>query len=334
MRVAVTGATGFVGSHVVEALLDGGHEVHAAVRRPDDRTRIGHLQEAASSRPGTLHLHRGDLLEPTSFDEAFASADGLIHVAAVALFTSSDPQTKIVDPSVQGTRHVMEAAARAGIGRVVMTSSVAAMGSIRASQTRALSEEDWNDKATLQSDPYGLAKTQAERLAWSLAAETGIELVTLQPGMVWGPVRHRRHLRASPLFLVDILRDAQPMIPRFGFGVVDVRTVARMHVDALEDRQMTGRMCLVEHAVWLPEVAALLAATYPEQVPRRFTAPDLALWAMLPFNKRLTPSLLSDALGRMPSYNAARFLHRTGGRTRRWEKTVLDTAESIRIFDK
>ncbi|MEC8424158.1 MAG: NAD-dependent epimerase/dehydratase family protein, partial [Myxococcota bacterium] len=104
--VCITGATGYVGSHVAASFLAAGIPVHAAVRRPDDPSRTAHLHAMAERYGTRLDLYAADLATPGSFDAALEGCEGLIHVAAVARLTAPDPQRQIVDPSVEGARNV------------------------------------------------------------------------------------------------------------------------------------------------------------------------------------------------------------------------------------
>ena len=112
--VCVTGASGFIGSHIVEHLLERGHAVRATVRDPENREKVAHLLDMAERHPGTLELHRGDLLEAGSFDAALDGAAALVHTAAVARFTARDPQREIVDPSIEGVNNVLSSVRKAG----------------------------------------------------------------------------------------------------------------------------------------------------------------------------------------------------------------------------
>ena len=168
--VCITGATGFVGSHVVEAFLAAGIPVRAAVRSPDDEEKTAHLKAMAERHGTDLTFHEANLREPGSFDEAVAGCEGVIHVAAVARLAAPNPQAQIVDPSIEGAKNVLSAATKAGVRRVILTSSIAAIGSYRASQDHPLTEADWNEQSTAETDAYGYAKTAAERAVNAFAA--------------------------------------------------------------------------------------------------------------------------------------------------------------------
>ena len=199
-RVAVTGASGFVGANVVRRLLQRGFAVRAVVRDASDsaktapiRAAIADLDADAQNR---LDFGSGDLLKAGSYDDALKGCAAVAHVAAVARLGAKDPQREIVDPSVRGVEHVYAAAERSGsVRRIVHTSSIVAV--LRYDDARkgnVFDESDWNTESTLQTDPYGLAKTLAERRAWELAeaqaARDGFDVVVINPGV---RARHALH---------------------------------------------------------------------------------------------------------------------------------------------
>ena len=329
LPVCITGATGYVGSHIVAAFLDAGIPVRAAVRSPDDEEKTKHLIRM-SERTGTaLGFHQADLATPGSFADAMRGCEGIIHVAAVARLTAPDPQRQIVDPSVQGTKNVLDEATSAGVRRVVLTSSVAAVGSYRSSEAHPLTENDWNDAATLRTDPYGLAKTEAERLAWRMADTAPWDLVVCNPAMVLGPVFNARHCRASPMIVRDVLRRTFPANPRFCFGIVDARDVAAAHLAAFQRPDARGRHVLSADSRWLRDIAALLAHEFPAHRIRTGTLPDFILRCAALFDKRMDGNVLDDILGREPRYDGRHATQALGLSYRDVDETIRETAQSM-----
>lgn len=327
--VCITGATGYVGSHIVDAFLAAGVPVRAAVRSPDDPEKTAHLHAMAERHGTPLSLHAADLGTPGSFDAALSGCEGLIHVAAVARLTAPDPQRQIVDPSVEGARNVLAGASAAGVRRVVLTSSVAAVGSYRASQDHPLTEADWNDAATLGGDPYGLAKTKAERLAWGLAEVAPWDLVVCNPAMVLGPVFSRRHCSASPAVIRDILRGSFPANPRLCFGIVDARDVAAAHLAAFQDPDAAGRHLLVAGNRWMRDIAVLLDEAFRAYRIKTGTLPNIAMRIAALFDKRMDRSVLADILDREPHYDGSHAQRALGITYRGLDESIVDTARSM-----
>ena len=227
--VAVTGATGFVGSFVCKALRDAGWKVRACVRDPNNKERVAHLAGLG------VELVRGELLEARSFVEAFRGAVAVVHCAAVVeIGRVSDPARQVIAPSVEGVRNVLACVAEAGTVRVLVhTSSIAAVHRRGRGETVAHTESDWNDWATLGSDPYGVAKTEAERLVWEWHKTHGEVLVrVVNPTVVIGPVMSKTHTKSSAVFMREAVFNNS--VAPFWASWVDVRDVAEAHVRALE----------------------------------------------------------------------------------------------------
>ncbi len=330
MRVCVTGGSGFVGSQVVAACLDAGHEVVATVRAARDQQKTAHLDALASRGP--LAIVTADLLLPGSFDEALRGCQALLHVASVASPTTSDPQ-EVIRPALDGLRNVLSAAARAGtVRRVVLTSSVVAMGTYRHASVRPLGESDWNDEASPDRTPYDFAKTQQERLAIEQTQAYGAwDLVCLHPTLVLGPVLCRAHAQASPRLIADLLRRTYPAIPRWYFGLVDVRDVAAAHVAALQPAAR-GRYLLCSGGRWLTEIAAQLQTDFPSRRIATATLPTPLLYAAALFHPRLSLRGVRDSVGLRPQYDSTRAQRELGLQFRPLDQTVRDTAQSLLSF--
>ena len=250
--VAVTGASGYVASHVVRELLARGATVHATVRNPTDKAKVAHLHKAAEGAPGTLKLFAADLLAEGSFAEALAGCVAVIHTASPFLITTiKDPQKDLVDPALLGTRNVLNTASKTpSVRRVVLTSSVVAMydgPSDAAAKGRPLNDSDWNETSSLTNNPYGYSKTVAEREAWALAkAQSQWHLVVVNPGFVMGPSLTPRNDSASIDFLLGLINGKYSSgMWEFYTAWVDVRDVAIAHVEAALRADAEGRHPLV-----------------------------------------------------------------------------------------
>ncbi len=334
--VCVTGANGFIASHLVRDLLQAGFRVRGTVRDPDDASKTDHLRRiaAAADAADRLELVRGDLLQPGSFDRALAGCDALCHCAAAVFFAASDPQREIVDPSVEGTRNVLRSAHAAGtVRRVVHTSSMAAVYSWDAPAARRFTEDDWNTTSTLSTDPYGLSKVSAERAALELVAQLPederFDLVHLHPGMVWGPPMIKAHAKASPKLLRDILSRAMPGVPQLMLSVVDVREVSAAHVAALTSDAPPPRCLLVAEDAWMPELAAQLQSLFPEIRMATRRLPKLAILAASLLDANLNTRQLHKLVGRALPMDGALSASAYGVRYRSIEQTLRDTAQPM-----
>ena len=236
--VALTGASGYIGSHIAALLVEDGYDVRAIVRDASNDAKCAHLRALGARRAGALTLWEGDLLAPGSFDAAFDGAAAVVHTAAhVELGTGEH----IVRASLDGVSHLLASLGKApSVRRLVHTSSVAAVMHFAAPDGHVFTEADWNEQSTAETDAYGYAKTAAERAVGAFAdAAAGRDVVCLNPAVAIGPVFTKPHTKASAVFLRELLY-ANPMLDA-PMTFVDVRDVAAAHVAALTREAAGGR---------------------------------------------------------------------------------------------
>lgn len=219
---------------------------------------------------GNLELIEGDLLQPGSFDDAFKGCKYIFHTASPFFIEATDPQKELVDVAVLGTRNVMQSAAKAapsGLSRIVLTSSCAAVKGFKTpaqpSNGSTYSERDWNEVSTVANgEAYWASKTLAERAAWDLAKEMDLDLVTILPEFIMGPVISSRTDGTSVGYMKQwvegkVLSGA----PVFA----DVRDVARAHILAAETPSAQGRYIVAAAESTPPQViSAWLKERFPD----------------------------------------------------------------------
>ncbi|CAA7407305.1 unnamed protein product [Spirodela intermedia] len=258
--VCVTGAGGYLASWLVKLLLEKGYTVKGTVRNPDDPKNF-HLRELEGAKE-RLTLCRADLLDYDSLRNAIHDCDGVFHIASPV---TDDPE-KMVDPSVQGTRYVIQAAAEAGARRVIFTSSIGAvnMNPNRPPET-VVDESCWSDldfcKATKNWYCYG--KAVAEQEAWRYAEEKNIELAVVIPVLVMGPLL-QPNINASTVHVLKYLTGSAKTYANSVQAYVDVRDVAAAHVLVYEAPSAQGRRFLcAESVLHRGEVVDILDNVFP-----------------------------------------------------------------------
>ena len=241
MKVLVTGASGHIGGHVVDHLLNMNHSVRALVRKSSDLRGV---------RASEIEIVHGDIKDKSAVRKAAEGCDAVIHLAAVYKTIAKTPE-EIVEPAVTGARNVLEVAVELGIKRVIYTSSVASIGfSYKPDEMRTAA--DWNEDA---QNPYYVAKTQSERQAQKLAAESGVELIVLCPAIVLGPGDYR--ITPSNGLIMDLLNGrGQTYVG--GMNIVDVRDVARAHVEALTKGRPDSRYIVGGENIQVSEIGHML----------------------------------------------------------------------------
>ncbi len=328
----VTGASGFIGSHIVRELLERGYAVRATVRDASDTKKTEHLTRLAEGLAGVLELRSCDLTKPGSFDEAIDGCQHVHHVASAVYLGAKDPQREIVDPAVQGTENVLGAIDRASsVEAVALTSSVAAIADLAPRPGHTYTEADWNRDATLETSPYNLSKTLAERAVWrwhdALPPARKVPLTVINPVMVFGPVYAKVHLRTSPSMVTAHLAHKWPACPKVSFPVVDVRDVAKAQVVGVE-QGVTGRFILHSEAMWMREIAQTLAPAFPDFDVRALPMPGSLLYVMAVFAKGMSLRWVRNNLNHRGVIDNSKVTRELGITLRPARESVLDTATS------
>ncbi|XP_057850060.1 phenylacetaldehyde reductase isoform X2 [Cryptomeria japonica] len=241
--VCVTGASGFVASWIVKLLLNRGYVVRATVRDLGNPDKTKHLSELEGANE-RLHLVKADLLDMGSFEAAIDSCEGVFHTASPFYFDVKDPQAELLEPAVTGVINVLEACAKTpSVKRVVITSSIAAVAyNVRTRGPDVVVDETWfSDPEYLreQQNWYQLSKTLAEETAWKMAKDKGIDIVTINPGMVIGPLLQPT-LNTSCAAILQLMNGSSTY-PNSSFGWVSVVDVAEAHILAFEVPSANGR---------------------------------------------------------------------------------------------
>lgn len=244
--VLVTGGSGFIGAHCIVQLLQKGYRVRTSVRSLAREAEVrAMVREGGVEAGDKLSFAAADLTSDAGWPEAVAGCAYVLHVASP--FPPAIPQHEndLIIPARDGALRVLRAARDAGVKRVVLTSSFAAIGYGQRHRTTPFSETDWTDPNGADVRAYVKSKTIAERAAWDfIKAEGGsLELSVVNPVGVFGPVLGPDY--STSILLVQRLMDgAMPGLPRLFFGVVDVRDVAGMHIECMTNPAAKGERFL------------------------------------------------------------------------------------------
>ena len=278
-QVLVTGGTGFLGTHVIAQLLGSGYRVRTTVR---DLSRADELREALS-RVGvplenTLDLVVADLSEDDGWNDAVEGVRFVLHVASPFPPAMPDSDDDVIRPARDGALRVLRASRDAGVERVVMTSSFAAVGYGHEPTDEAFDEHTWtNVDAPLSA--YIRSKALAERAAWDFMASEGgdLELAVVNPVGIFGPPL-TPDLAAS-IGLAYQMMTAMPAVPRLTTTVVDVRDAADLHLRAMTDPAAAGQRFLAStgEPLTFQEVAGILRAAVGHELPELPLLPDEAV---------------------------------------------------------
>lgn len=361
--VCVTGATGYLAGHIICQLIDAGCQVHGTVRSLEPgkyEKRVAHLVQHAKEK-GAEHLLKffaADLTVEGSFREAVRGCTAVVHTANVVQLSAKDPQRDIVEPSVKGLLSVLDAmdaelketeGKKKGLRTFVLTSSYASVEvGIPEVARGPLTEDDWNTKASLQWKPYSFSKVETERAARAWCEKIAFErhkkkverkeeddddedededlfrYCSIHPPMIIGPQLNGDSVQSSSEAISLILSGQYPLLPPLWFPMVDVRDVARVHVECIlhkrkkkggkkmeeeekdEETETTdkgmryldgisGRYLVCNGHNWLMDLANYAREVYGDQypIPRR-TLPVWLFKLVGRFDSRLDAGVLQE----------------------------------------
>ncbi len=327
--VLVTGATGFVAGHCVEALLRRGYRVRGTVRSLSNESKVAHLRRFGDG----LELVEADLTGDAGWDRAVEGCTYVLHVASPFPATLPDDESELVTPAVEGTKRVLRACAatRGKVKRVVLTSSVAAVAFGHDDKTdHVFDEDDWS--VVDRCEPYQKSKTLAERAAWdfvsSLQDDERFELAVINPGFIAGPLMS--NCGGTSAEVVKRLMDRDmPACPQLGWSMVDVRDVAEAHVLAMTKPEAAGNryICGGKH-IWMRDIAKILDEEFRDQGYRVPTGhlPYPVLWLAARFDKTLRMALKS--IGKREEVSCGKAERELGWTRRSYRETLADMGNS------
>lgn len=330
--VLVTGASGFIGLHCVLQLLQRGYRVRGTVRSDARAQEVREAMERNVEVGDRLEVVEADLTNDDGWADAVRGCTYVLHVASPFPNRAPEDEDELIKPAQEGTLRVLKAAADAGVQRVVVTSSLAAIsGGHPDDNSRVYSEDDWS--IIERCPPYPKSKTLAERAAWdfvaSLEGEAPMELCVINPGAVLGPVLNR-HYSTSGEVVRKLMAKEIPGTAKVGFSWVDVRDVASAHIAAMTDPGAAGqRFCCAIEFSWIDEIAEILAKRFgPEgwKIPTR-KLPTFMVRVVAIFDPTVK-SVVSD-LGRVRNVSSDRIRHVLNWQPHSLEEMTVSMGETM-----
>jgi nucleoside-diphosphate-sugar epimerase len=329
--VLVTGGSGFIGAHCILQLLGAGYNVRTTVRNVKREGDVRAMLKVGGVDPGNrLSFVVADLEKDAGWAEAVAGCEYVLHVASPFPANLPKHEDELIVPAREGALRVLRASRDAGVKRVVLTSSFAAIG--YGQEPRTFDETDWTNLNGEGLTPYVKSKTIAERAAWDFIAKEGggLELSVVNPVAVFGPVLGPDY-STSILLVQRLLDGAMPGSPRLKFGAVDVRDVADLHLRAMTDAAAKGErfLAVAGDFIWMVDLARILKrrlGAAAKKVPTRQLPNWLVRVAALrePAVKQIIPELGKEK--NATNEKAKRML---GWMPRSNEECIVATAESL-----
>ena len=301
-KVLVTGATGFIGLHCVQQLLNKGFQVNGTLRSFDRKDEVMDALLSHNTSTEHLTLFETDLLDDKGWDEAIEGCEYVLHVASPFVLTPEN-EDFFVKPAVEGSLRVLKLANNHRIKKVVLTSSFAAMTDTL-EEKESFDELDWSDPNKVGIRPYGKSKTLAEKAAWDFMSSDNpsFTLTVINPVAVTGPSLSK-DIGTSNAIIGQMINGNVPGTSKVHIGYVDVRDVATAHITAMLNNQTDGeRIIVFEKTLWMDEVATILRDAGFDKAPSK-VMPKWAMQIMSIFKK--------DLKFIVPLINKKRHIHST-----------------------
>ncbi|MBQ4890410.1 SDR family NAD(P)-dependent oxidoreductase [Shewanella sp. MMG014] len=326
--VLLTGISGFIGLHIAKQLLDKGFHVRGSIRNLKKAQSIKNTLEKASADVSELSFIELDLTSDKGWDNAAEGCDYVMHVASPYAAAEPKHEDEMIKPAVDGSLRALRAAKKAGVKRVVLTSSTMTM--MATMKTGTIGPNDWANTNSRDIGTYAKSKTLAEQAAWQFMEkqDSAMELVTVNPGGVFGPALGDDITGQSMTMIDQMLRGKIPMLANVAIPMVDVRDVASVHVQAMTHAKAAGQRIVASRSepIHLKEIAKILKE-HGYKGPSTRIAPNLLIRFMSLFDSEAKGmvGLLDMNIG--ADNSKARELFDWSPRP--FSETVLDAAKSI-----
>ncbi|MDC2963851.1 NAD-dependent epimerase/dehydratase family protein [Gammaproteobacteria bacterium] len=327
-KVLVTGASGFIGSHCVIDLIDHGYQVVGTIRDISRESTLRKIFSKLKVDNGRVSFKKADLRNSQEVVLAMDGCDSIFHIASpvpIVQPKTRDGISELMEAAEIGTLNVLKAAMKKGIDRIILTSSVATIFGNEI-EKNTYDSSDWANPEGKSINPYSKSKILAEQAAWRFCNKNSMNLTSIHPSLVLGPALESDY-GSSLEAIIKILRKELPLIPNFGFEIVDVRDTASLHRIAMESSNAIGKRLVASQGfMWFKTIAEIIDRSYPEKkVPTR-VMPDLltrSLSILIPELRQIT-----NDLGREKRISNEESVA-LGWAPRKLEDTIIDSAESL-----
>jgi dihydroflavonol-4-reductase len=332
-NVLVTGGSGYIASYVIAQLLADGYTVRATIRSLGREPQVREMLSKIAPDLSRLSFFAADLTNDTGWAEAMAGMDYVQHLASPISATLPKHEDELIVPAREGALRALRFGRDAGVKRVVMTSSMAAVAyGLDRDPSAPINETQWtNENHPTDTSPYLRSKTIAERAAWEFMKTEGgaLELTTINPSAVLGPVLGS-DFSASILIVQKLLSGDFPACPRIGFAIVDVRDIADLHVRAMTHPKAAGERFLgAGKFMWMADVAKVLRDDMGQQ-GRKVPTGNLPSWLVRILGNfdPVTKSIVYE-LDRYRPVTSAKAKEVLGWSMRDERISIIDTARSL-----
>ena len=329
-KVLLTGVSGYIGLHCAVELLKKGYSVRGSLRNLDKSANVVNAIKKEIDPLDNLEFCELDLLEDKGWDKAMNGCEFAPHVASPYITTEPKDPNILIKPAIEGTQRALNAAKKAGIKRIVLTSSVVSMLG-DADKSININENTWSNVEARNISSYAKSKTLAEKSAWDFINNQDdpmLELTVINPGPVFGPSLNGNTDGASMKMFKEMLDGKMPMLPQSSINMSDVRDIAQIHVQALENPNADGKRFIVttENPYKFQDIAQVLKDNGYKKVSTK-EAPNFFLNFMSYFVSDIRS--MRPFIGKTYTADVTNTKEVFNWQPIKLEKTVLDTAKSL-----
>ena len=328
-KVFVSGGSGYIALHCIAKLIKKGFFIKTSLRSMNRRSEVLDSISKVVECKNKIEFCELDLMRDKGWDESIEGCQYVLHIASPLMLGFPKNPDDIIKPAVEGLERCLKSAVKNKVKRFVMTSSFAAIGSGFKNKTE-FDDNDWTDLNNIKLNPYNISKTKAEMFLWdyidNLDEAKKIEVCTINPTVVIGPSLSD-DMGGSNLAIRKLLDGSMPFLAKFGIDLVDVQDVADMHIEAMLNKDASGkRFLLSSKTVWYSEISNILKSNGFKKLPK-YVAPNFLIKLFSIFDKEVR--LIIDRLGikyNLKTNNADQILN---WQPRNVDKAIIDTAKQL-----
>ena len=329
-RVVLTGISGFLAGHIALQLLQAGYTVRGSLRNLGRADKVRETLRRHGADVSRLEFVALDLMRDEGWNEAMAGGRCLLHTASPFVIQIPKDKMELIGPAVNGTERALNAANRAGVERVVLTSSMAAIAyGHDKMRTAPFTARDWTNLDGRAVNFYQESKTLAERRAWEIMDAAGRReaLAVINPSGIFGPLLDEDP-GTSAVIIQRLLDGSVPASPRIPMTAIDVRDVAAAHIAAMVTPSAGGqRFPMGESTIFFVETARILKERYPDRrIPTR-QMPDWAVRLYALFDRDVRDNI--GELGIIKRLDSSAAIALLGRPLIKARSAILATAESL-----
>ena len=331
-KILVTGASGYIALHCISKLLENNYFVRGSLRDLKKESEV-HSALGTKFNGGNLELCKLNLLEDEGWDRAISNCDYLMHIASPCVIEEPSDEKEIIEPAVKGTLRALKAAYNSKtIKKVILTSSIGSI--IYGNSNEICYPSDWTD-ISYPVGAYIKSKTLAEKAAWDFyygLKKRSFQMTSILPGMVFGPLLNKQTKATSANLILRLIKGSFPALPNIYFSIVDVRDVAKLHVDSITNIESDNKRVIASSskAISFLEISKILRELGHSKSTLKLV-PNQIINLLALFNKDIRISASMIKRGRF-SLDISETISLYNWDPIDLNKTMLDMSNSLREF--